>query len=292
VAGIVAGRPTKVAGGARTIRGAAPGAKLISLSTGAVIFVFGADSALNWVLDNHRAPCGPRVSATQCPPIKATNNSYGPQGGGEFDPNGATTKIQRALAAEGVVTVWAQGNDGGDGSENLSNPPAQDPTGGIVGVAAYDDRGTGTRQGAIADFSSRGDRTRQATWPDVSAPGVAIESACRAYLPICSTGFAPVDGGNYNTIEGTSMAAPHIAGIVAQLVQAKPSATPAALEDAIVQTATTYADGAPFVTDARRGGLTSFDKGHGLVDVTGAVQRLTGSTTTATTTTRVAKKTR
>ena len=37
------------------------------------------------------------------------------------------------------MTVWANGNDGGDGSENLSNPPGQDPTGGVISVASYND---------------------------------------------------------------------------------------------------------------------------------------------------------
>ena len=106
-----------------------------------------------------------------CPPIKVTNNSYGPTGGGEFDPKSATVKLQRALAAEGVMTVWANGNDGGDGSENLSNPPGQDPTGGIVSVASYNDLGTGTRDGEVSDFSSRGRPVSTSTYPDVSAPG-------------------------------------------------------------------------------------------------------------------------
>ncbi len=110
------------------LHGAAPGAKLVSLSTGAALVIVGADAALNWVLENHEAPCGAGVSAAECPPIKVTNNSYGPSGGGEFDPNSATVKLQRELADEGVLTVWAAGNDGGDGSESLTNPPGQDPT--------------------------------------------------------------------------------------------------------------------------------------------------------------------
>ncbi|MGY1916814.1 S8 family serine peptidase [Blastococcus sp. SYSU DS0973] len=131
VSGIVAGRPTTLADGGQA-QGAAPGASVVSISTGAVLLVVGADSARNWVLENHHAPCGAGVPADVCPPIKVTNNSYGPTGGGAFDPDSATVKLQRALAAEGVVTVWAAGNDGGDGSALLTNPPGQDPTGGIL----------------------------------------------------------------------------------------------------------------------------------------------------------------
>ncbi len=272
VAGIIAGRRTTLADG-RLLHGAAPGAKLVSLSTGAALFVLGADTALNWVLENHAAPCGPGVSATLCPPIKVTNNSYGPSGGGEFDPNSAAVKLQRALAAEGVVTVWANGNDGGDGSESLSNPPGQDPTGGVISVASYNDLETGTRDGEVSDFSSRGRAGDQSTYPDISAPGDTITSSCRVYLVICSTGLEPIDAGNYNTISGTSMAAPHIAGIVAQLFQSSPSSTPAQVESAMKSTAHKYTFGAPY--EAASGGVTtSFDKGTGLVDVVAAADAL------------------
>jgi len=267
VAGIVAGRPTERSDGS-TIHGAAPGAKLVSLSTGAGLVIIGADAALNWVLENHQAPCGDGVPAAQCPPIKVTNNSYGPAGGGEFDPQSATVKLQRALAADGVATVWAAGNDGGDGSESLTNPPGQDPTGGILSVASYNDLETGTRDGEVSEFSSRGLESDTSTWPDVSAPGDTITSSCRIYLPICSTGLDPVEGGDYNTISGTSMAAPHVAGIVAQLFQDSPTATPAQVEDAITRTAHPYTFGAPYA------GGTSYDKGHGLVDVVAAASAL------------------
>ena len=183
-------------------------------------------------------------------------------------------KLQRQLVAEGVVTVWANGNDGGNGSDNLSNPPGQDPTGGIISVASYNDLGTGTRNGEVSDFSSRGKNGTLATYPDISAPGDMITSSCRLYLPICSTGLDPQDGpglldiGTFNTISGTSMAAPHIAGIVAQLFQANPSATPAEIEEALKRTAYKYTFGAPY--QAGPLGTTSYDKGYGLVDVVAA----------------------
>ncbi|WP_299055129.1 S8 family serine peptidase [uncultured Nocardioides sp.] len=278
VTGIAAGRPTELTDGGR-LQGAAPGAKVVSLSTGAALVIVGADAALNWVLENHEAPCGPDVSAAQCPPIKVTNNSYGPTGGGEFDPQSATVKLQRALAAEGVVTVWAAGNDGGDGSQSLTNPPGQDPTGGILSVASYNDLGTGTRDGELSEFSSRGRAGAQGTYPDVSAPGDTITSSCRPYLVICSTGMDPRNGpgaldiGTFNTISGTSMAAPHVAGIVAQLFQDSPDATPAQIEQAITSTAHQYEFGAPYEAGGT-GGTTSFDKGAGLVDVVAAANAL------------------
>ncbi len=218
VSGIVAGRDTTLTDGTQ-LQGAAPGSSLVSISTGAVLFIIGADSA-------------------------------------------------RALVAEGVATVWAAGSDGGDGSESLTNPPGQDPTGGVLSVASYFDQASGTRDGNVSEYSSRGDSTDASTWPDISAPGEDIESACRPYLLICSTGLAPNDGpglldvGTFNTISGTSMAAPHIAGIVAQMFQADPTATPAAVEDALKSTAYQYTDGAAY--SSAGGYTTSFDKGTGL----------------------------
>ncbi|WP_323096812.1 S8 family serine peptidase [Intrasporangium sp. YIM S08009] len=272
VNGIVAGRDVTLSDGTK-MHGAAPGASLVSLSTGAVLFIVGADSALNWVLENHAAPCGAGVAASTCPPIKVTSNSYGPSGGGEFDPNSATVKLQRELVKEGVVSVWANGNDGGDGSANLSNPPGQDPTPGILSVASYNDQDTGTRNGTVSDFSSRGKRGQLSTYPDISAPGEGITSSCRIYLPICTTGGDPRDGGDYNTISGTSMATPHISGIVAQLFQADPAATPAQVEAALESSAYKYTDGAAY--EPGTNGTTSYDKGHGLVDVVAAVAALT-----------------
>src|SRR6478735_4703479 len=261
VSGIVAGRPTTLTDGGK-LQGAAPGAKLVSISTGAGIVILGADSALNWVLENHEAPCGAGVPASTCPPIKVTNNSYGPTGGGEFDPESATVKLQRALAADGVVTVWAAGNDGGDGSTSLTNPPGQDPTGGILSVAADYLQKTGTRDGVVSEFSSRGLATDASTWPDISAPGENITSSCRLYLAVCSTGLdvrngpGALDVGTFNTISGTSMAAPHTAEI----------------EQALKVSAHKFTDGAAYQPGPV--GTTSYDKGHGLVDVVAAVAAL------------------
>ncbi len=277
VSSIAAGREVTLSDGA-TVSGTAPEAKIVSLSTGAAVAIISADAALNWVLEHHAAPCGTGVPTPQCPSIKVVNNSYGPPNGGEFDPKSVTVKLQRQLAAEGVVTVWAAGNDGGDGSKSRTNPSAQDPTGGIISVASYNDQGTGTRSGPVSKFSSRGAKSDPSTWPDISAPGEKIVGACRPYQPICSIGRKPQNGpgaldvGNYNTISGTSMAAPQIAGIVALLFQTNPNATPAEIEDALKWTAFRYEDGAPY--QYSQGYYTSYDKGTGLVDVVAAAQAL------------------
>lgn len=276
VAAITAGVDSESPEG--TIHGAAPGAKIISLSVGAALSVYGGSAGLNWVLEHHNAPCGEAVDASVCPPIKVVNNSWG--SGGDYNSKDLRSKIQDALVAEGVTVVWAAGNDGGNGSEDAVNPPAKSPTPGVISVANYDDGNTGTRDGGLNSTSSRGMAGKTGTYPDVSAPGTNIISACRPYLAICTSAE---EDPNYGTIGGTSMAAPHVAGIVAQLVQAGRrelgrDLSPAELEDALEDTAYQFAGGGLYETDVGRNSdhTTSFDKGHGLVDVVAAISDLLG----------------
>ncbi|MFS0774680.1 S8 family serine peptidase [Neobacillus sp. 3P2-tot-E-2] len=75
----------------------------------------------------------------------------------------------------------------------------------------------------LADFSSRGPVTD--TWevkPDIVAPGVAINST----IP-----------GGYLSLQGTSMAAPHVAGACALIKQAHPEWTPDQIKAALMNTA-------------------------------------------------------
>jgi serine protease AprX len=276
VASIAAGEPVTAMG--RQLGGTAPDADLIGLSIGATLSIYGADTALDWIARHHDKPCGDDVPAAACPPITVVNNSYGPTGGGEFDPEGATTKLQRVLVSEGIAMIWANGNgdelnDGGNGSDNRSNPPGQDPTPGIISVANYDDANQGTREGAIDSTSSRGQAGRPETYPDVSAPGTNITAACRPYLAICSS---QEEDPNYGTIGGTSMSTPHVAGIVATMQQAMEAAgqtpEPGVIEDILEDTAHKFTFGAPYEADPRNTDNTSsFDKGHGLVDTYNAL---------------------
>jgi hypothetical protein len=65
---------------------------------------------------------------------------------------------------------------------------------------------------------------------------------------------------------------------VAQLFQARPTATPAQIEAALKSTTYRFSDGAPYTSVG--GYTTSFDKGAGLVDVVAAAQSLTATTST------------
>jgi hypothetical protein len=68
------------------------------------------------------------------------------------------------------------------------------------------------------------------------------------------------------------MATPYIAGVVADLFQASPSLTPAQVEYLLEDTAHKYVGGAPYIADPKSpsGNTSSYDKGHGLVDVLAA----------------------
>lgn len=269
VAGIAAGADVTTLDG-RVLRGAAPGARLVGVSIGHSLSIYGAAAGLNWVLEHQAAPCG--EPDPECPPIRVVNNSWGT--GGEFDPHDTITKLSDLLVRNGVVVVFAHGNGGGDGSENNSNPFAVNPTPGVVSAANYDDEDRGTRDGSLDSTSSRGQKGRPGTYPDVSAPGSDITSACRAQLTICRG--ADVDP-DYGTISGTSMSAPVVAGIAAQLIQADPSLTPGGIEEILEDTAYKFAAGGRYESDpGKRGSSTSFDKGHGLVDVKAALARVRG----------------
>ena len=257
VAGTVAGTGAASNG---LNHGAAPGATLYGISGGTAISMHDALAGLEWVLDNHD-----QVS----PAIRVVNNSWG-SAAAAYDPSSATSLANKALVNAGIVVVYAAGNDGGDGSVQRTSPTCIDPTPGVICVAAYDDQGAGITNGPMADFSSRGLDGAVNTYPDISAPGANILAPCRPTLPICATGG--IGSFDYFTLSGTSMAAPHIAGIVAQLLQANPGLTPAEVEDILEDTARPITFGAAYEADPSNPTTgTSFDKGHGLVDVVAAV---------------------
>ncbi|MTV26643.1 S8 family serine peptidase [Nitriliruptoraceae bacterium ZYF776] len=251
VAGTVNG--TGAASGG-TYRGAATGATVHSVSAGAFVSLAFALDGLQWVLDNHD-----RVS----PSIRVVNNSWGSSG--EHDPDGAVSRAVNALVDEGITVVFAAGNSGGDGSTLQTSPECTNPTPGVICVAAADDLGQGSRDGGLASFSSRGVDGRPATYPDLSAPGANIVATCALQLPICLTGALGGEGSPlfYATLSGTSMAAPHVAGIVAQVLQVAPDLTPAEVEALLVDT-------------AHDRGLPAYADGAGHVDAVAAVQAAAG----------------
>jgi len=117
--------------------------------------------------------------------------------------------ITDRLRELGVLLVVAIGNEG----SGTSRYPGNYRT--VLSVGAAD------TEGRVAQFSSSEPMPppRNRIVPDLVGPGVAIVSA------------AP--GNRYMSMDGTSMATPHIAGLAALLFQAKPDATPDQVQRAI-----------------------------------------------------------
>ncbi len=287
VASIAAGRARRTESGL-AVGGIAPGASVLAISIGAYEAMLGPIAAFDWLVRHHQAPCGADVPATVCPPVSVVNASWGPAGGDpEFNPQDAIVQLQRRLVGEGVVVVFANGNGdvtgyGGDGTTNMSNTFGIDPTPGVLTVATYGDGGVGDRDGTIPGASSRGQRGRPETYPDLAAPGVSITAACRLALPVCrldpANVVAPQTDPDYAALTGSSMSAPHVAGAVALLRQARHDLTPAQIEDILEDTAHRFPTSAALDTDPSNATTPiSLDEGHGLLDVTAALERAVGA---------------
>jgi subtilisin family serine protease len=113
-------------------------------------------------------------------------------------------------------------------------------------------------------FSSMGPTRDGRQKPDISAPGQAIGAARSADASFQSA-LLLAPAGKYVIEQGTSMASPHVAGLVALMLQAKPTLTPAEIRTKINGTA---------VKDGLTGASASAQWGHGKVDAQAAVQEV------------------
>lgn len=112
------------------------------------------------------------------------------------------------MTAAGIAVVASAGNEG-PSCGSMGDAPGF-YSGHLFSVAAIDHR-----DGSIADFSSRGpSKFNGGLGPNISAPGQAIRS---------SVPSGGVGDGLYDYKSGTSMAGPHVAGVIALLWSAKPS---------------------------------------------------------------------
>jgi serine protease AprX len=264
VAGIAAGDGGGSSAGIYT--GVAPGANLVGIGAGDILFIFWILAGFDYILENQAKYN-----------IQVVNNSWGSSG--EFDPNDPINRATRKVYDAGIAVVFAAGNAGP--GENTLNPYSAAPW--VISVAAGCKFGTDPtnstdhcvdpqgRASVLAGFSSRGIPGSSLYHPDITAPGVHIVSA-RA-----STGFVlnALDANHdaricnislehqpyYTCASGTSMAAPHVAGVIALMEEAsKGTLTPDGALKALTKTA------------KRLDGFAEWEVGAGYVDALAAVK--------------------
>ena len=211
VAGIAAGNANTLAEGNR-ISGVAPRAYLGNYK--ALTIPTDADVGL----DGNSPELVAAIEAAVADGMDVINMSLGEP---EIEPSrDIVVQALAAAARAGVVPVVAAGNDFEEFGRGSVSSPGSAPDAITVGAV------TTSRGGAddvVASFSSSGPTPLSLRLkPEVSAPGVSILSAS--------------PGGDYATLSGTSMAAPHVAGAVALLLQRHPTWTPAQVKSALALT--------------------------------------------------------
>lgn len=107
----------------------------------------------------------------------------------------------------GIIPVVAAGNSGPD--KSTIDSPGYLPQ--VLTVGAYN-----PINGKMASFSGRGPTHLGDTKPDVIAPGVNVDSGIAGILDTSGDGFPS----RYSPISGTSMATPHVAGLITMMCQA------------------------------------------------------------------------
>lgn len=238
VAGTVVGTGGQSGG---DYRGIAPDARFVNVRVFSAPNQTNSDivlRGLDWVLDNRDAL-----------KIKVASMSLG---GRPSDGKDALSRAVDLAVDEGLVVVAAAGN-GGPGPKTVSSPGAAQKA---ITVGAVDKRK------AIAEFSSRGPTVDGRVKPDLVAPGKDIVAA----VPPASTGqangvLAGKSASYYGSLSGTSMATPHVAGVVALMLQVDPGLTPHQVKRILLATA----------QDVGKKGIDN-ETGYGFVNAIAAVQ--------------------
>jgi subtilisin family serine protease len=122
------------------------------------------------------------------------------------------------VTAAGVTVVAAAGNDGVDLAN--SAPAAYDEVLAVTAMADFDGKPGGLASTAPCPDGGQDDTA--AAFSDYAAPGSADANHTIAAPGVCIT--STWNDGKTRTISGTSMASPHVAGLVARCIDAGPCA--------------------------------------------------------------------
>jgi serine protease AprX len=136
----------------------------------------------------------------------------------------------------GIVVVVAAGNQGDDDGA-VSYAPANDPY--VITVGAINENATADpKNDTIVGWSSRGTTQDGFQKPDLYAPGAHIVSVLAPNSVFASLCPTCIIGGEYIHASGTSMAAPMISGLVADLLQDHPFWSPDQVKGALTSPST------------------------------------------------------
>jgi serine protease AprX len=211
--------------------------------------------------------------------IRVANNSWG-SSFRLFDPDEPINQASKAAHDNGITVVFAAGNETTEmslnpysaapwvisaGAATVSRQRASFSSGGIE----FDDSQSGALPaGDEKHLAYSGDRLGL-YHPSVSAPGVGIVSTATTGVAVTS-----LPGGTA-AADGTSMTSPHVAGVVALLVQKRPTLTPDEIKMALQTTSMLMRD-----TSNTTAVQPFWQSGYGFVDAKAAVDLVGDRNTT------------
>jgi serine protease AprX len=252
--------------GGPDLAGVAPGVSFISMRVATPGFGIVDDidweeaalAAFDWTI-RHRKEYGIDITQNSWGLLPTEPNCSGLDCGEPTDFD-AMSEMIASVVDSGVHVVFSAGNDGPEpgtigGYHDRRNGAI------LVGAACKSvDSSRCKKDQQIVGFSSRGAADGSGPQVDVVAPGDTIMAALSPSVLVPLTECPEIQQPGYFCISGTSMASPHVAGVVALMLDANPRTTPAQARKCLRRTA----------VDMRARGF-DIHSGKGMVDTKAAV---------------------